>query len=489
MGNSVTFADIAAAMKLLDSKLVEEVSAKANRDFIESGRTENYETVFAYAALSRHLLYYAQGLGEQSRGAAAALRPKWADIITQYKAFRRAAALPIPIDDITADDLQKFCNHSTRRNGSQHRNFYTGLALFLAYKRDRGELNQELLQLLIPRGEVQFLEQVTRGFAHRLNEAAEVLGHAPPLPSVPPPRRRRTHPEVAVGFAYQPDRLQEFSEFFETYKAPPPAEGNLHLIVYRGRESCPSELVKSFLAIKPGQKDPIRGQEEIYRFVHAYRPPAKDYSRPRLGLGWIVPMERGLYLLGGQKSDPEVADPGVKAVPRRPFRGLEAFVFEWPSLQKELMHGLCLSLNNTGTPLISRVCARPTPMSHSNELTLGSISVRRLADSIAEDQEKAAAHAVEAGVDPARLERFGMGASDSDRLRLAGAIAEYCNNEPQTPKDWDLGPSWKRGGESRISRHDVAAILDKHFVDAIAGDGEDFDFWKSLRFGPLTTHR
>jgi hypothetical protein len=448
-----------------------------------------------FATLARHVHYYAVSLGEAKRGSTARLQPQWTTLKEQYDSFRAAYPfLKRALPEIEEDDLRLFCSFSTRRQGSRTTGFYLALALFLIRQDERGGSEpREFLSVVLPACETQFLEEVRREIVHWLNVRADRHHQDRPFPKILPPRRAREHPEVELSFAYRNQWIEKFEGHFEHYSVPTePDRLGLHLVLYRGREGCPQDLVKSFLALVPGKADPLRGQQNVYRSVHVYRPARQDWGHPRLSLGWMIPLERGLYILGGQKAEPERAGAQASRAPRKPFRALEVLYFSWRSLDSRLLYGLAMSLNNDGTPLISRICARPTPLNRSDRLQLGSVSVVDLTESIADDDRRAMALVDEGSIPPEVLARFSLDQPSESRAELARIIAHHCNNAPLSPRDWDLNAADAARDFSCGAA--TAAALATQLDDLILGgdtlsspiDGRPMGFWGGLRIGPLT---
>jgi hypothetical protein len=468
--------------------LVEAVDAR----FRDSGRKapilEPREPLH-FATLARHVQYYAASLHEAKRGATARLQPQWTALKNQYESFReRRPFLLRALPEIEEDDLRQFCSFSTRRQGSRTSGFYLALALFLIDQDERRSSGpHEFLDVVLPACEIQFVEEVRRELVYWLNVRADRHHVDRPFPRILPPRRAREHPEVELSFAYRNQWIEKFEGLFDHYSVPTqPDRPGLHLILYRAREGCPKDVVKSFLALVPGQADSLRGQQNVYRSIHVYKPASQDWGHPRLSLGWMIPLERGLYILGGQKAEPERTDAQASRAPRKPFRALEVLYFSWRSLDSRLLYGLAMSLNNDGTPLVTRICARPTPLNRSDQLELGSVGVAGLAESVREDDRRALLLADEDNIPPNVLARFNSDQSPEHRADLAQIIAHHCNNTPLNPRDWDLNPA----NEGAASAAALATQLD----DLIIGserlispiDGRPVGFWGGLRIGPLT---
>jgi hypothetical protein len=150
---------------------------------------------------------------------------------------------------------------------------------------------------------------------------------------------------------------------------------------------------------------------------------------------------------------------------------------------------------------------RTTPIVHSKDLKLGGVDAEALAASPREDQEietRALADlAPPTTPDDFRDKdasgwgsRFPMARADADITGLKRVLLELCNN---APSGWDVGPAFtpaKGKSSGVVIKSSVEAGLAHEFgskdaprwqrANAESPGKETFDFWTSLRFGPLT---
>ena len=482
----------------IDSLPVDEQEAFAdeiNHRFLTSvgaGSEERPADSLSFPALARHVNYYALGIDDRD-GKRGRLLPRWQAVTDRYQGFIAAfPSMKALIPAFNEDDLRQLCSFSTRHQGSRSPHLYLAIALFLIGEKDEGNLDgMKVLKIAVPSEETRFLERVRRELGHLLNRTSVASGLKAPFPDLPPPHRARDYPEVQASFACDTKWIERFQSFLRLYSVP--TDGSLHLILYRAREGCPTDLVKSFIALYPGRNDPTRDQRPVYRSVHRYLPPSQDWGHPRLSLGWVIPLEQGLYILGGQKMDPERRGHRFGEAPRDPFRALDVLYFSWRSLESQLLYGLCLSANNNGTPFVTRVCARPTLIDHSERLELGEVSAADLAASLTDDYEREAQYAREAEFPEELVQRFHVKPTIQRRRELARIIAHHCNNSPAEPRAWDVAGPERRGRKKGIGKNAIAASLDELIgggADAASPiDGRPMGFWGTILMGPITNHR
>jgi hypothetical protein len=478
---------IASIPNLKRQAMAEEVDGRFRSSF-RAKRGAKQPDPLHFATLARLLNYYALGLSEKGKGPTERLSPKWTKVVERFNSFiadRNPSIHGLP--EINDDDLRQFCSFSSR---SMTQGFYFAIALFLLHEKANDSLgSRQLLEFVLPASEAHFLEELTRELAEWLRSNVASASKDPVLGRVPPPRRARRYPEVELRFAYEERWRERFTEFLDHHGVDTePGRLGLHLIVYRSREGRPGEVVKSFLSLAPHKNDALRGGRGDIGSVHVFRPAQQDLGYPRLGLGWTIPLECGFYVVGGQKSETERAGGRRASRPLRlPFRGIETFYFSWRSFDSQLLYGLAMSLNNDGTPLISRVCARPTPHNHSDRVILGNVALPDLAKSIMDDDRRAETRTDGSSLPAEVLAHFDLVGEDEDRaVELARVIAHHCNNTPRNPRDWDVEP----GAGGAVNRSALGAKVDELVLGGREAtsplDGRPLGFWGGLRLGPLT---
>jgi hypothetical protein len=395
---------------------------------------------------------------------------------------------------ITRDDLRNFCGLRHLRQGSREDRFYSALMLFLLHEDSKQAFDHPFFKDLVPQGERDLPLVAAELLAHFMNEAQERLGNEPPFPQVHSFPRNRDNPQVIPAFSYEAAEREKLDRFYNRFASP--TDSHAHLVLYRPRRSKPTQLIRSFLALSAPWNDRLTGSRGVHNYVHIYRAPSDVGHEGRIGQGWALPLSQGLYLVGGQRPESVLWDPGIDdeesgAVrpPRIPFRSLDVLYFPWQSLESNLPHGLMLTANKDGLPIVTRVCALPTLISHSRDIDIGEVALETLADTLQGEWNREREIAGSSGLADdaptlAVFEQFG------DTQLLASRIGDLCNNDPRS---WAIPGGYrakkKRGGA--LTHAQIEHALNQAFgvgddVKFASAEG-DFDFWRSLRFPPLTS--
>lgn len=443
----------------------------------ENGRDEGKDSPIRFSSLARAIHYLALDAGERERKGTGTLSPQWAVIIERYNAFRRTAA-PTPLSECNDDNLRSLCTFATRRTGNQSPRFYAGLAAFVAHEAEQGSFGSPFMRMALPRCEISVADACRRVFLH-LCSGDEIV----------------EHPEVSLRFAYAPENVRKFEKYRRLMATDD--DGFAHFVVYRPSRSEPARLMKSYLAISKAQLDGQTGTTHpaTFKFVHIYRPPARTAGggTDRVSLGRVLTFDQGVYLVGGQRDE---------TTERRPFQSLKVLALPWVQMAREdtLLSALLLSSNYSGEQIVSRAAIRTTNLSRSNQVELGSVNINELSADLSNDSVRERAAAVRRGlVTEAAIDLFPLACAAAEReatvANLSSNILKLTNNGPAEEAGWDLGRTYaRRAGRKteQLTKAMVSLTLEttfgsnqapKYFCAALGNEG--FDFWDSLRFGPL----
>ncbi|MBH5371551.1 hypothetical protein [Bradyrhizobium glycinis] len=458
--------EILEADEAFGRQLIEFLDSKIRTD----GRDGAGSYPLRFSTVARSILYLGLALHEKKRkGLPKKLQPQWQDVLDLYADFHarnpKLNMLPVTITD---DDLLGLCDLSTRRRGSQKKHFYAAIVLFYVDLLEEGGLTESDLRFVAmatPEGE--------RDFQVRIADLVRIASVSRALPTQKDQlAKRHEYPIVNVGYTYHRSLHEEFRSFVDHFASA--LDGNAHFICYRPRNEWPNQLVKSFLAIRP----PVPGRDH-FSFVHVYRMPCKG-DQKRISIGAVLPLENGVCLVGGQR---HLAPKKERTVP---FTNLKIVVLPWTAVKvrERVFGGLVMSADYLGTNLVSRIGLRCTPVHHSDEMQLDAIPATSLEQDIAGDAR------IERELAGADYGRFEIEAKDAARR-----IAELANN---APADWESPP-----GFFELNRQQAITKtpLHKHLIEEAIADrfgtdehpkfqtreGVNFQFWKDLRFGPITS--
>lgn len=461
---------ILSALGGLPSQTVADLASDIEDIFLATLNDDSSGELYLRAAtLARYTYYFAAAIAEKGRaGTTQHLRPSWKAFVENYKDFVASHSNLRLCNAITEDDVTQLARHANIRQGSRKDNFYFSLLLFLISHRNGEEFKSSFFRAVCPTGERNFLNDAIREIerlAAGKTPGVDLNNNA-----------QADYGTLRFNFEYDRQKMESFRRYMDEYAAGDPI--GLHFVIYRPRKRIPSQLVKSFLSIQSHTEEYDGQTHNVLKFVHIYSPPSDAGSRQRISLGRVLPLADGLYFVGGQKA---------MIQQRVPFSSLKVLCFPWRGIehQDRVLHGLTMSANYKGMPIVSRISARVTPISHSKDLRLGAVDCTRLVDSIEEDL------LVEMDV-PSTNERF----AGSNEREVASQIIRQCNNNPAAESGWRLAEDYKpikgqKRGASELSTHGVIAELEQAFGSERrpkfkGPDGTNFDFWASLRFGPLS---
>jgi hypothetical protein len=475
--------DVIGAMNVVGVDEAKAVFDDLNRSFKAAAKKGSVERIYNYYALSRWLYHYALSLGEQERqGRATSPKPSYEAVVKQYRAFVDGEAgkqFGAVWANFESDDLRRFCTHESRRRGSHTPRFYISLAILALFLDENAE-SLDLIECATPSSERALLDRLHRGICSSLNTAAYKMGKEPPVPEIRPPSAR-VNPEVFVRFDYEHSNMELLSSFVDRLRIE--ADNHAHFYVYRSRKRRPTQLMKSFLAIKEYEPSSAPSKSRNFQFTHVYQPPRDVPNQSqKLAMGRVVPMENGIYLVGGQRRRSSRLTPGT--VPARAvFHSLHIIYIPWVELREErsVIYGMGLLPNNEGMLLAAKLALIPTGVERGDQANLGSIDLT----SLASDLEQSMMAECEG-------QAFPLAAPDIDLRFVAQHVADFCNNDPGGQNGWDVSNTFKSSSSgSSLTRaqieHELSSVFGSTGAPKYVADEEGvFEIWKSLRFGPLS---
>jgi hypothetical protein len=290
---------------------------------------------------------------------------------------------------------------------------------------------------------------------------------------------------VRCNFMVARDDVENAAQLFQdnmTSDESEAGDGNAHFILYRNRRSRPSELIKSFLVLKP-PPNPGSYEQGYHPTVHFYRAPQDEGSWVKVSPGKLVPLESGIFVVGGQRPKPIPKTPSKDPERPEPYRSLEIIYFPWETFRgSSLPSGLAITVNNEAEVLVTRICARPCLLTRSDDARLGAIRIEDLETDLKNDEDKEKEIADLVGhPDPARIleiyEGFGS-------LKLLGEkIVERCNNH--SAGAWAIAPGLMRGDGKAMTDADFERALEDAFREFVTVDGKPFQTTRHVRLPPL----
>lgn len=441
--------------------------------------------------ICRSLMYLGLVLARTDKNSGRGSRPNegWSKVKSRIDAFARKLALILSERNLATNwcnasewrNLSNFCRGHTRRTTQE--NFYILHGLFiiheLRFSSDSANL-KALIEPYLPLSEHDLPEELLRAFAAgfsslstvTIDEAREGLDEL---------LMDYSTVQAYIGRNLASVKTQDFIRWFDSVKD---NDHRARFICLRGSARKPSELIASFLSVLSPEG---RGSNKkgAYTFRHFYSYPAKTDDLIRQTAGMVVPLDGGIYFLGGQQSPSEVGDntePEVKP----PFRSLEMISVPWDHLRKDEvgMPGMMMSANATDRQIVSRCVLIPTKIQRYQDLTTDNLKIGpiRLAD---------ISNFVDEIIPGAALHR------PTRRSRILDQIALGTNNSPE---EWHLDGPYTATKDPQAKGHFLERLTHPHDVEAILSqafgplgyqrdDKRTFDFWSSIRFGALGVHR
>ena len=495
------------------TELVRLELGKLNDKIRANGKDGSPPSPIRFSELARAIYHLALNAGEIARDEARAksraepgqkpeqgdnkLTPRWSMILSAYEELQDELGLGLLEDIPSHHMIGAFCRYETRRSGSHSvKTFYVGLAILVVRLAERGLFDTPFMKVVCAQGEADFPDRVRLALKPildlgRVNPAAASVAQ-PAAQTTEPAPPEPAFPEVSISFAYRPERLASFLEYRNHFATS--HRNQAHFIMYRPSRSDPMRLIKSYLTIRPPEPD----DPGVVKFIHVYKAP--DGGAERFTFGRVIALDEGVYLIGGQRD----ADRG-----RWPYKTVKVMAFPWFALTARHTELRCLTMssNQKGLHIISRGVVRTTPIGHSSLLTtLGGVEVGQLGADLRADAQieieviKALADAptneVEAG---AWRRKFPLSAETPDVVGLRRNLLKLCNNAPNQDNGWDAGPAFSRRPPAKsrdtLTTTTIRNQLEQQFGSKAQpvfqrpspdhGEPEIFDFWTSLRFGPL----
>jgi len=457
-------------------------------DLVKSAVINNTPVLqrLSYPAVARTLMFraYALAKSKRSKKKSDAYKPAWEHLAREILELSTAVSSEMSAvfcDSVGDKKLSQFATMSATEKGTLDKFFYSTVLLYITLLDDDCFLRDDYFSRLQCPSDNDLRSTIEEVFLAILEDRTVDERH-----------QHRTSVRFMIE-DYNLTRVQKFVDHFRS-----PDDGCAHLVLYRSSKSNPLRLMKSFLAISPPERantgTPANiAQTSSFGYTHIYRPPQAE-NKPRFSSGKIVPLENGLYFVGGQNP---LVDPSN---PRSPFKGLKVIVFRWPEIDRldSRLHGAVLSTNYRGEVIATSLVARITPAYHSNQLNLGAIGLAELSSDLKEDerQEMEILRGSYPNVhsDPDALPaRFGLPRSDEIHADTAADIVQRTDNALGDALGWEVldgvirkastekktVPVTKAAFEALMER----ALRDSNFSDS---DGSVPTVWSMLRVGPLS---
>jgi hypothetical protein len=415
---------------------------------------------FRLWALARQLDCYlvAVDMPDRERKARRARR-HWADAVRAMEDLKKSINGAFPfVGGLKDYDLQGLANYSTAKSNKEP--FLASVALFLMNATETNTAALLAMQPLLPTSEREMLAALADAWLGPLErgETEGVTGHKETRPS-------SAASQVDLSQPFEPSMLEDFGRFFKKFAIE--RDGHAHFICYRNGASQPHQVLKSFLAIKAPT-----ASEPHYTFAHYYEVPSLG-EQSRVSRGHVVVLESGAYLVGGHR-------PLADEVRTDPAGSLEVIVLPWTDVKvpESLLQAITLTSNYDGEPIVSRMAIRATSVQKYADLSspLDTIELDKLLSSIESDfsdEEKT-------GKSPFTR--------TSPQMQLR-RILSFTNNISGR----DTALTFRLIGSPGEKALDVQQVLDDTFGTEedpryVADELADFkfDFWRDVRFGPLS---
>lgn len=438
---------------------VHEAVKSLNAIFFE--QTDGGHDPFRRWGLARQLDCYLVAVDSTERIGVArrAMRP-WQTLISEMEGIRDLINGAFPFaTGITPSDLSGLARYSTAHCRKPF--FYSSVTLFLinAFELD-GEM-AAFTRALLPTSEQDMLAGIKERWFKPVVEGGELLA---------PDEVEDADPVIETAVPYKEAELEAFERFFRKFAR----DESAHFVCYRNGSNQPGRVVKTFLTIEAPH-----GHPGVYHFSHFYEVP-RFGAQSRVSRGIVLPLERGVYLIGGHRLRDE-NDPTTAA------SSLEIIVLDWGDLSvpEPLLRTLTLTCNYQGEPIAARMFLRATPISQCEELggNLDSIDVAQLLDDLETDLSREVA----------------LGTAQFSKVPAADILIRILDHTNNVGARWDASfPFHPVEDDDEVRILDEAAIK-RAMNDAfgtedaprfVADSAENitFDFWRDVRFSPLSQH-
>ncbi len=339
--------------------------------------------------------------------------------------------------------------------------FYFSVFLFLINEFETRESFVTLLQEIAPESELDFLNLVKRQVLMPYAKGEEVQNISERLSDI-----RDLH-SVKMGFAVKDHHRAQFDAFFNAFTSN--VDGFAHFTAYRHARRDPRFLVKSFIAI--GYPTDSRN---YYRFFHFYQVPSVG-AQKRLSRGYVLPLEKSVYLVGGQSPDKGLSSSYGA------FTSLEIIALDWNELRtpESIFGGLMMSTNYNDAQLISPLALRATPIDKYDSLggPIDRIDLEHLRESLGADVK----------IEDSLKQPSFVDTSIEQQCEKIERLTNTANLQWQVPEIYK-SPS---GDAEHLTKTQIDLLLEREFGTKSkpkykTDSGVPFDFWRSLRFGPIS---
>jgi hypothetical protein len=385
--------------------------------------------------------------------------------------------------------VEYFCTHKVAEEGTGVEGFYALAALYIYGAEARGHFDPTSYRHYVPENEVALAYDIELFFCRCLNDEARSHGERRPFPDIPPARPESDLKRVPFFYLQHREHGEKASRLvaqFQTPRLPDGSfgDGNAHFILFRGRRSKATDLMKSFLVLKPLVVSRRDSRIQHHPTFHLYQAPKNVGGATWATPGRILPLQPGIFIIGGQHSQPLASRSGAVRDAGTPFRAIELLFFPWEEIDSSpLAGGLAMSVNKDGELLIGRICARPTLLQRVDDVRAGAVDLKGLEADIADDLEaEQAAAALATNIDAQPFldiyERFGSLAG------LAQRTAELCNNT--SADNWGLAPGLLKENGEPVIDSDIEGAFERALNRIVTAGGEAFNSTRDIRIPPLS---
>lgn len=437
------------------------------------------------APMARLLLLITLGISDDERIASAGTiklnTVKWTSLAKDISNF--VETLPTEVRTTcchqakyTDDTIAAFATLSSRVQGSGAPFFYSTILLYLISYASSGGLNSNYLNTLVSREDRIFIANAAFAIQDRLNFSY---------------RTGNNIDVVSISQRFFVDRglqtdLATFARNFTVPNAKRKITCGFQFAIYRPMKSNPDNLIKTFAALYD-QADGFLDANG-FTYSHFYQPPSAD-GQMRFSRGKAIPLNDAVYFIGGQRPLSDHRGP-------MPYNSLKVMAIRWSDIRKNhlIFPMLVMTTNYDGKIMVSRAAGRLTPIDHSDDARLSSMSVSKLASSLAED----ASHEkgwimnrddIDDDVKKRLCQTFPLTKDRADIDRIAKLILYYSNNDPHKESGWCV-PAGFKNKRSPLTTDSLRALVGQATGESDGNPfkneaGDVFNLWDHSRFGPL----
>lgn len=471
----------------------------ANDSFRESLKAGSPVRGLSCQAISRLLLFEALCISDDGRqqrrhakeSSSNTNAPKWTELKRRIETFVSETAppqiAPLLCRTYTDDKIAQLGTLAARSRGSTDNNFFSTILLYLMHQDARGAFKNEFLHAITSPEDQRFsrsagtilIDRLTGGNRATVDEKTR---------------------EIRPLFVVREDQHSKFEEYFRRHSVPRNKEGKrttqrqLQCIVYRPMRTNPCEVMKTYVSVYEQRSSAL--DSGGFSYTHIYDPP-KAVQQKRFSGGRVLPLDDGIYLLGGQRPLEEYDNPKPL-----PFDSLKVIAIRWHDIQRfhSILPALVMTTNYAGKLMVTRAAMRLTPIRHSGDLRLKSVPFLDLETDLMNDleQEEAEVASIEGITETeisAMKEVFPLLTPDFSPSETADQIARICNNDPHTEAGWSAPSGFSRKGGRRGDQRLTTESLNYMISNALGESDtnnfqnekcEAFNLWLHTRFGPLS---